>query len=77
VRNASSASVAIAGFASGSTTFVNVVNRFAPSMRAASSSSSGRLTKNWRMKNTPNADAAVGTTIATIVLSHPRLLTTR
>jgi hypothetical protein len=73
VRNASSASVASAGFESGTMTRRKMSHRFAPSRIAASSSSLGRLRKNWRMKNTPNADAAVGTMIATSEFSQPRL----
>ncbi|MCY1243723.1 hypothetical protein D9M72_567510 [compost metagenome] len=47
-----------AGFISGSMMEVKIRTWPAPSMRAASSSSAGRLRMNWTIRNTKNASAA-------------------
>jgi hypothetical protein len=51
-------------------TRVKICHLFAPSSSAASSSSRGSDRKNCRRKNTPNAEAAVGTMTAVSVSSH-------
>ncbi len=45
---------------------------FAPSTRAASSSSPGKDMKNCRIKKVPNAENIPGTTSACIVFSQPK-----
>src|ERR1700722_10540619 len=59
-RNVSAASVASGGVASGSTTRTSTVSLLAPSTRADSSYSIGKVRKNWRRKKMPNAVAALG-----------------
>ena len=60
------------GFASGTMMRQNVCHGFAPSMRAASSSSAGIDMKNCRMRNVPNALKRPGTMSACSVFSQPR-----
>src|SRR5256885_14568618 len=48
----------------------------APSMRAASTSSSGTVRKNWRNRNVAVAEAISGTVRPAYVLSIPRFDTT-
>ena len=70
-RKLSTASVTRAGRALGRTIDHHVRKGPAPSSLALSSSSLGRPMKNCRMKNTPKAPAAPGTTSAQIVSSQP------
>ena len=53
---------------------VKICHGPAPSIRALSSSATGKVLKNWRMKNTPNAPAAPGSTMAARVSSQPKAL---
>ena len=53
-------SVARTGDAIGTTIDQKTRNSFAPSMRAASSSSFGTPNMNWRMRKTPNGPARNG-----------------
>src|SRR5207245_10746691 len=64
--------VASAGLESGITIREKTVQWLAPSMKAASSSSWGRLRKAWRRRNVPNADATVGRIRPGEVLTNPR-----
>ena len=64
--------IAIAGRAAGTPTCQKVLIMLAPSMRAASMSSSGMTsTRYWRMKKTPNAVTSVGMMTAPSVPVHP------
>ena len=54
------ASVATAGMAIGSMICQKMRSSPAPSMRAASSSSTGKVWKNWRSMKMPNAPTAPG-----------------
>ena len=53
-------SVIHAGLTDGMMNFQKIVNSLAPSMRAASSISSGIVIMNWRIRNTPKLPASTG-----------------
>lgn len=59
------------GFASGSMIFQKIWNWFAPSRRAASSSSGGSPMKNWRIMNVPKALKMPGAAMPMTVFSQP------
>ncbi len=63
---------AIAGRATGSTMLQKMRSEWAPSMRPASTSSSGSASERyWRMKNTPTALTSVGKMTAGSCCDHP------
>ena len=55
------ARAATAGVLSGRTICPSTRHRLQPSMRAASSSSTGKSRKNWRIKKTPTKAHRLGT----------------
>src|SRR5690554_6771485 len=70
--NVKRASIAAAGRAAGSPMYQNVWNIDAPSMRPASTSSSGRAWfRYWVIQNTPNAETSAGTITAPIDPAQP------
>ena len=56
----------------GSTTLTSVPRRPAPSMRAASSISTGIVLKNWRSRKMPNGVTRLGAISAGSVSTRPR-----
>ena len=66
---------ATSGLDSGSTMLRKVRTWLAPSMRAASSSSSGMPRKNCRAMNSPKASASRGSTTPHVLLSRSRSMT--
>ena len=71
------ASVASAGIESGSTIRKSTPNREHPSIRAASSSSTGSVRKNWRSRKMPNGVTRLGAISAPSVSTRPRCCTIR
>jgi hypothetical protein len=71
-RNVITASVARAGPESGRMILNSTPSRDAPSILAASSSSTGRVRKNCRSRKMPKAPARFGTISAPSVLIIPR-----
>ncbi|GMA86732.1 hypothetical protein GCM10025868_19820 [Angustibacter aerolatus] len=72
----STARVASGAPISGSSTCTSVRSRPAPSMRAASSSSRGRVRKNCRSRNTPNGVARFGSAMEARVSTRCRCFIT-
>src|SRR5215204_4342664 len=73
-RNEITVKVTIAGLALGRMIERKVRHGPAPSIRALSSSATGMVLKNCRMKNTPKALAAPGTMTASSVSNQPNRL---
>ena len=71
------ASVESAGTDSGSTILTRAPIRLQPSIRAASSSSMGRVRKNWRSMKMPKAFTRLGTISADTLSISPRCRTIR
>src|SRR3990172_6669008 len=72
--NWNSASVAIGAVRNGSSTWIRIWKELAPSIRAASSTSRGIDTKNWRIRKTPNAAGKPGQMSALYVSIQSKLI---
>ena len=76
-RNVTIASVASAGIESGRTIRKSTPSREQPSIRAASSSSTGSVRKNWRRRKMPNGVTRFGAIRAPSESTRPRCWTIR
>jgi hypothetical protein len=77
LRKLNTARVTRIGVSAGSTIVAKVRSSLAPSIRAASSSSSGMESAYWRTRNMPNTLASDGTRTPAYVLTSPRYFSNR